>query len=384
MTQKAKTSILTTGQQVFLGTVPSSEDTRDYSYTDYAIIDDQEFPIEYFASSIDDDVLDQLKWGSCASHAVTKVREIQQERDTGKYVKYSPVSHYLLRGPAGQEKYMTESIAGVKRWLCSAGMSGRTAASIAIKYGMPCPEDVWEVIKSRSETPGIFEYNKDWTDKDMSDGWQDPFVPLEAWPDGWQELTKDFRTKFYNETNNQVYVQFDLPKRILDSKGWDACQRIKHALMKIGPLLLGVSVYANVEVDRGVWAINPSSNFWAQQGEGVWQGGHAMTIIGWNKKGFIIQNSWGLLPSNDPDLPPGYLLMSYNDFWRMRSNSCPPTGPRNGHMIEVWGLIDNPDPKPPKKIEQAPEQKVKLWVWVLLAVVIGMPLLLLLILGMAQ
>lgn len=56
------------------------------------------------------------------------------------------------------------------------------------------------------------------------------------------------------------------------------------------------------------------------------KGGHAVTVVGYNKKGFILRNSWG---SNWGDN--GYVIFPYSDF---------------GMQWEIWTTIDANSPKP--------------------------------------
>ena len=59
---------------------------------------------------------------------------------------------------------------------------------------------------------------------------------------------------------------------------------IKHALINYGPVLCGINWYEKWQLDKdNVIYFNKNSNC----------GGHATVIEGWNKKGWIIQNSWG-------------------------------------------------------------------------------------------
>jgi C1A family cysteine protease len=49
-------------------------------------------------------------------------------------------------------------------------------------------------------------------------------------------------------------------------------------------------------------------------------GGHAVAIVGYNKKGFIIRNSWGTSYGED-----GYAILKYEDF---------------NKIIECWTIVD--------------------------------------------
>lgn len=53
----------------------------------------------------------------------------------------------------------------------------------------------------------------------------------------------------------------------------------KVALMLNGPLVIGLYCY------------NYGNRFWQGQGQNL--GGHAVILTGWDKAGFVLQNSWG-------------------------------------------------------------------------------------------
>lgn len=82
---------------------------------------------------------------------------------------------------------------------------------------------------------------------------------------------------------------------------------LKQAILMNGPCLAALKVY------------NFNFEFW-NKNDGEYQGGHCISIIGWNKNGFIIRNSWGSSWGNK-----GYTLIPYEDF---------------SEMIEIWTIID--------------------------------------------
>jgi C1A family cysteine protease len=84
---------------------------------------------------------------------------------------------------------------------------------------------------------------------------------------------------------------------------------VKKALYINGPCYIAFPVY------------NHSSRMWIPSIGDKRQGGHAMTIVGYNKKGFIIRNSWGKNWGNN-----GYCCYSYNDW---------------GSHWEIWTTIDD-------------------------------------------
>jgi C1A family cysteine protease len=75
---------------------------------------------------------------------------------------------------------------------------------------------------------------------------------------------------------------------------------LKLALMEHGPVMIGVPVYSN-------W----KNNGIIPMPDGQLEGGHALTLIGWEPSGWVVRNSWsemwgqkgnGLLPLNYPDI----------------------------------------------------------------------------------
>jgi len=81
---------------------------------------------------------------------------------------------------------------------------------------------------------------------------------------------------------------------------------LKHALLLNGPCIGGLMVK------------NPESKeFWNGPKN---LGGHAIAIVGYNKEGFIIRNSWGKTYGNQ-----GYWVLKYGDFLK---------------ILECWTIID--------------------------------------------
>lgn len=80
---------------------------------------------------------------------------------------------------------------------------------------------------------------------------------------------------------------------------------LKYALMVSGPCVAGMPVYQE----------NIYSCFWNGN---TFQGGHCITIVGYDKDGFIIRNSWGPQWADK-----GYILLPYGDFEK---------------FFEIWSL----------------------------------------------
>lgn len=83
---------------------------------------------------------------------------------------------------------------------------------------------------------------------------------------------------------------------------------LKYALIMNGPCLGALPVYDMYRPE-----------FWRRTGSGEFYGGHAISIVGWTKTGFIIRNSWGKGFGNK-----GYVILPYEFF-----NS----------FYEVWTII---------------------------------------------
>lgn len=77
-------------------------------------------------------------------------------------------------------------------------------------------------------------------------------------------------------------------------------QAAKYAIVMFGPIVAGFPVYSGS---------NPE--FWRKRG--MFQGGHAVTLVGYNKTGFIIRNSWGTSWGSR-----GHVMIPYDEF----ENNC--------------------------------------------------------------
>lgn len=87
---------------------------------------------------------------------------------------------------------------------------------------------------------------------------------------------------------------------------------LKQSLVKNGPCYISFPVY------------NYGSNFWIGKDGEDFVGGHAVAVVGYNKEGFIIRNSWGKDWGNE-----GYTLYPFKEW---------------GSHWEVWTTIDGPSP----------------------------------------
>lgn len=86
-----------------------------------------------------------------------------------------------------------------------------------------------------------------------------------------------------------------------------SAMQAKQAILINGPLVGGLPVYSN----------HQDNTFWIEGGRFL--GGHCITIVGYNKDGFVIRNSWG-----DKWCNKGHVLLPYSDFTS---------------FFEVWTMI---------------------------------------------
>lgn len=83
---------------------------------------------------------------------------------------------------------------------------------------------------------------------------------------------------------------------------------LKFALISNGPCFGALPVYGN------------HCDFWNKKNNSKFQGYHAISIVGYDKEGFIIRNSWGKEFCEN-----GYTKINYGDFKK---------------LIEIWTVID--------------------------------------------
>lgn len=83
---------------------------------------------------------------------------------------------------------------------------------------------------------------------------------------------------------------------------------LKQALLTNGPCVAGLLVY------------NDKCSFWENNSYDELLGGHAISIVGWNKEGFLIRNSWGTSFCDR-----GYTLIPYESI---------------NNFTEIWTIID--------------------------------------------
>jgi C1A family cysteine protease len=90
----------------------------------------------------------------------------------------------------------------------------------------------------------------------------------------------------------------------------DTQEELKTALVNKGPCLVAFPCYNN------------RKSFWKQCDGDTLKGGHCVLIVGYNKDGYILRNSWGLAWGDF-----GYTYYPYSDW---------------GAHWEIWSSIDLP------------------------------------------
>lgn len=99
----------------------------------------------------------------------------------------------------------------------------------------------------------------------------------------------------------------------------------KEALVEYGPLCVAFPYYSN-----------GTPYFWKKPSvDAKLGGGHAVAIIGWNEKGFILRNSWGEKWNGD-----GHVIYPYEDW---------------GAHWEIWSAIDEDTDYIPDHLKNANE-----------------------------
>ena len=134
----------------------------------------------------------------------------------------------------------------------------------------------------------------------------------ESYPYRTIESPEDISANIIKEASNYKIKSYAQIKTI---------EGLKKALYINGPCYISFPVY------------NHSITMWKPRNGDKRQGGHAMTVVGYNEDGFIIRNSWGPYWGDN-----GYCYYSYQDW---------------GSHWEIWTTIDDksfvqpkPEPKP--------------------------------------
>jgi C1A family cysteine protease len=118
--------------------------------------------------------------------------------------------------------------------------------------------------------------------------------------------------KFNNKTTKSIIQKQSLTNALnYKIKGYSTISTIdglKKALYLYGPCLIAFPVY------------NYTMKMWHKSSNEQLIGGHAMTVVGYNKTSFIIRNSWGISWGDK-----GYTYYDFNEF---------------GAHWELWTVVD--------------------------------------------
>lgn len=141
-------------------------------------------------------------------------------------------------------------------------------------------------------------------------------VPVEEdYPYGIVEKPEDIKKDITDKANNY---------RIRGYAFISTVNTLKAAIYKSGGAIVSFPVYSSIP------------NFWkAKNPEEKSNGAHAVSIIGWNKDGFILRNSYGSKYGDE-----GYIIYPYSDW---------------GSHWEIWTFIDDESSKPDPKYSK--------WYW---------------------
>ena len=105
-------------------------------------------------------------------------------------------------------------------------------------------------------------------------------------------------------------------------------REIKKALMNQGAVIVGITTFKG----------NMKTHIEVPTKDSVVSGGHAMCCIGWNKEGWILQNSWGRFFGDDGIC---YLPYDYpvDEWWGLTASTSIPTPEKDNLIKRIWGLL---------------------------------------------
>ena len=179
----------------------------------------------------------------------------------------SLLEYHYTRQMKDSEPFSTEFIYGYREsnYYIGNGMVIRNGLNTLLKYGDPfqldCPGNS-DLTAARKKIEEDLEYYKGL-----------------AWP---------HRISTYYRCNNEA--------------------EIKTALMQYGPVVISMNTYSGGKLVDDVYTWNPDASY----------GRHCVLIIGWDERGWLIQNSWGKSYGGD-----GCFILPY-DFT----------------INEAWGITD--------------------------------------------
>ena len=218
--------IFTEGRRYQVNVEPSPEDLRDFRYASHLppIVSLEHLPEDLNHTPQMPPVRDQGRQGSCVAQALSSMKEWHERRDIGFQGHMSPQFLYDSRPNR------------------SAGMFPRESFKFLQRFGC-CSEKIYPY--RQKETKDVY-------------------------PEGSIQIPRNAYKEALNHKIN-YYVRLD---NILQTKD---------ALVKEGPCLIAVPVYANYNSESGLYEVN-SPTFWKKEPDSIRVGGHAMSIVGYNSK----------------------------------------------------------------------------------------------------
>lgn len=321
---------------------PSPEDKRDYKYRTRILaksdsVEEVDFPSKFLLVDSLRRPRDQGSIGSCAAQTAACVVEALNYEQYGTKDYMSPSFVYSLRYTRPDD----------------AGMYMRNVCKILHTVG---------IVKEET--------------------WSYQFAPkcqiVDPWRDGWRKETLE---KIPNIKEAQGY-------RVGEYRSVDQdIQEMKTALYsEKAPLMIAVPVYINYSEDTY------RNRMWKYEKGDKNAGGHAMAMVGWDDEvvayegcqpgAFLIRNSWGTSWGES-----GYTWFPYEDLMTQREAEAEyysewPNGVYASVMPwEIWAVIDAdsvvPTPDPEPEPEPEPDNKQSTTGWIIAAIALGLPILLL-------
>lgn len=223
------------------GAIPSKADKRDFNYSDHiacAMEEEPDLPDSY-ETEYPEFVYDQGTSNMCVACSLALIRFIQTYRQNGQELNFDPLFIYANRNMLPDENmYIGE------------GMSVRDALKIIHNFGDSLWNDSYSGYFSYAKSVNIFNAHKDTMIPQASPYRIDSYYAVKG--------ASDIKTAVMNF--GAVSAMFPIYK----------C--LKNPIIKDGKHYIKFSM-----LDR------------AQKYDGY----HQMTIIGWVKDYWIVQNSWG-------------------------------------------------------------------------------------------
>lgn len=141
----------------------------------------------------------------------------------------------------------------------------------------------------------------------------------------------------YNETYPKVKARIEAnrdnllnkaePFKIVNYFRCYSNDEVKRALLNQGAVVISIPVYSSFSAECPI----PSKN-------DKYEGGHAMCVIGWDKTGWIIQNSWskGWGKKGTLHLPYEYPI---DEFWGITVNTNVPEPKKDSFFVRLWNAV---------------------------------------------